>query len=80
MLMYRLCNMCKPLDELPVVPHQAQEGSDFSVSLGWSKLCHYFSIPFARLHALLRDMMDHIVNLILKEFALMGFSLRLCSQ
>ena len=65
--------MCKPLDELPIVPHQAQVGSDFSVGLGWSKLCHHIYILLAGPHTLLGGMMGQIVNLILEEFTLSGF-------
>ena len=73
MLKQWLHNTCKALDESPIVSHQAQEGSDFHVSLGQSKLCHCFQILFAGQHILLRDMMGQIVNLILKEFTLSGF-------
>ena len=54
------------------VPHQAQKGSDFCVSLRQSKLCHSFQVLFAGPHPLFGDMMSQIVNLIVEEFALGG--------
>ena len=64
--------MYKPLDELPIVPHQAQKGLDVHVSFGWGELSYSFSILFAGLHAFLRDMMDQMVNVIPEEFTLRG--------
>ena len=65
--------MCKPFDELPVVPHQTQKGSDFHVSSWWIELSHSFKILFAGLHTIPGDMMSQIVDLIQEEFALSGF-------
>ena len=59
--------MCKPFDESLIVPHQAQKGSDFHVSLGQSDLSHSFQVLFAGPHTLSGDMMSHIVYLIPEE-------------
>ena len=68
--------MCKPLDELLIVPHQAQKGSDFYVSLGWSKFGQSLQVLLAGSHTLFGDVMSQIVNLIPEEFTLSGFLLQ----
>ena len=65
-----MCYMSKSLDELLAVSYQAQEGLDFSVSLGQSKFSHHFQVLFAGPDALLGHIMGQIVDLILEEFAL----------
>ena len=60
--------MCKPFDELLILPNKAQKGSNFHVGLGWSKLNHSFQFLFAGLHTLSGDVMSQIVDLILEEF------------
>ena len=65
--------MSKPLDELPIVPHQAQKGLDFYVSLGRANSTTAFKLSLLDLFG---DMMSQIVNLFLEEFALCGFQLQ----
>ena len=78
---FKGCMICtKTFDELPIVPHQDQKGADVCASLGWDKFHHNFQVLFAGSHTLSGDVMSQIVNLILEEFALCGFSFRLCSQ
>ena len=76
MFMQWLHYTCKPFDKSPVMPHQAQKGSDFHVSSAWSKFCHGLQILITGLHALLQDMMSQIVNLALDELALCWLELK----
>ena len=73
MLMQGLCYMCKPFDELLIVPYQAQEGLDFHVRSGQSKLSHSFQVLFVGPYTLFGDMMSQVVNLIPEELTLRGF-------
>ena len=45
-----LCNVCKPLDEPPVVAHQTKKGTHFCVSLRQGTLCDCFQVQVTGSH------------------------------
>ena len=45
----------QPFDELLIMPHQAQKGYEFHVSVGQSELSHSFQVLFTGSHTLSGD-------------------------
>ena len=59
------------------MPHQTQKGSDFGVSLWWSKFSHSLLVLSTGSHAFFGDMMSQVVDLILEELTLSWLKLQI---